>query len=101
MRSVTKEPPLKRTLKSSEEDLQDYNEQENPNAKDAPLRVTIRLQGIDAEKAKKPEKVLDDEAAAVRAPIVVPETSQKSANAKEPSLSCEGWNAWLRALIIT
>ncbi len=68
------EPP-RLTLKSADEDMRDYLAQEEPSAQSSNSSRDDGLQGIDAEKAKRPDAGPGTSTPPVRMPITLPEPS--------------------------
>ncbi len=72
------ETPATRSLKSSSEDMRDYLAQEEPTANSIRSSSDDRWQGVDADRAAKPETRELSERPVVKAPVVVPEAKEKS-----------------------
>jgi hypothetical protein len=89
MKSVRNGPPPKRSLnlKSADEDMKDYLAQEEPDAAAPAVTRDDSHQGIDAERARKPERESDlaTESGPVRTPIVMPENRSSGAPSMNPS----------------
>jgi hypothetical protein len=78
MKTKAIETPATRSLKSSSEDMRDYLAQEEPTANSIRSSSDDRWQGVDADRAAKPETRELSERPVVKAPVVVPEAKEKS-----------------------